>query len=93
MKKSVSAAVLSGAILLAIASPSHANDGTKGYIVGCTIGKMLGIQMCGELEPGFGQGGGGSGGSGGAPAPLPSGGSGGSGDSGGGYGGGSGGGR
>lgn len=55
VKKVLTAAAVVGALSFGAAAPAQASkDGELGYHLGCAIGKMLGIQMCGELEPGFG---------------------------------------
>lgn len=55
MKKLLTAVAVASALSLSVAAPAHASkDGELGYHLGCAIGKLLGIQMCGELEPGFG---------------------------------------
>lgn len=66
MKKIFTTAVVASALVAGTMAPAQASkDGELGYHIGCAIGKMLGIQMCGELEPGFGVGGGNTGGGGG----------------------------
>lgn len=62
MKQILTATALAGALALSFAAPAAAQlreqpkwqDGSAGYHLGCAIGKALGIQMCGELDPGFG---------------------------------------
>ena len=64
MKKIITACAVAGALALGFSTPASAQlreqpkwqDGSAGYHLGCAIGKALGIQMCGELEPGFGSG-------------------------------------
>lgn len=56
MKKLLIAAAATAALVAGAAPAQASKDGELGYHLGCAIGKMLGIQMCGELEPGFGVG-------------------------------------
>ena len=62
MKKTLTAVAIAGALSLSLSGPAAAQlgkqpkwqDGSVGYHLGCAIGKALGIQMCAELDPGFG---------------------------------------
>ncbi|MFC3704490.1 hypothetical protein ACFOOL_14980 [Devosia honganensis] len=57
MKKILTAVALASALSLSASAPAMAKikdhpkiqDGSAGYHLGCAIGWMLGIQMCGEL--------------------------------------------